>query len=123
MEAAMADDTTVQLATRLLAMWDELAYRHVSLGSACACGAGGISLRLEDFELDIVGYLEDAGLRCGVAEVVAFFQGGAAEGEEPLRRLLLDAQAQRLPGAVSDWVLAKVERTLRSFAELHGPRE
>ena len=105
----MADDT-VQLAGRLLAMWSELAYRHVTLGSACACGAGGISLRLEDFELDIVGYLEDAGLRCEVTEVVAFFQGGAASREEPLRSLLLDAAQRELgPASTADVIDGEAE--------------
>jgi hypothetical protein len=119
---AVADDLG-QRADTLLDLWSSLATRHVALGAACACGVGGVSLQLADFELDIVGYLEDAGLRSGVPEIVVFFetlQQHSAQ-EQPLVRLLEDVQQGRLPEALSDWLLPKVERTLRSFAELHGP--
>lgn len=117
----MADDLA-QRADRMLSLWSDLSMRHVALGGACACGTGGVSLRLEDFELDIVGYLEDAGLRCGVSEVVDFFtalqQAGAQD--QPLRRLLQDMEQDQLPEAVAEWLLRRIERTLTSFAELHG---
>jgi hypothetical protein len=118
---AVADDLG-QRADALLDLWSSLATRHVALGTACACGMGGISLQLVDFELDIVGYLEDAGLRSGLPEVVAFFEAmqQAVAADQPLVRLLEDVRQERLSPAVSDWLLPKVERTLRSFAELHG---
>lgn len=119
----MADDLA-QRADQMLDLWSALAMNHVALGTTCACGMGGISLRLEDFELDIVGYLEDAGLRSGIAEVEGFFNDLQAFPTQarPLVRLLEDAQQERLPDVVSEWLMPKVERTLRSFAELHGPR-
>lgn len=121
MSAVVADDAA-QRADALLDLWSSLATRHVALGAACACGVGGVSLQLADFELDIVGYLEDAGLRSGVAEVVAFFEAlsQAEAANQPLVRLLEDVRQEKLPEAASDWLLPKVERTLRSFAELHG---
>ncbi|KVW89305.1 hypothetical protein [Burkholderia cepacia] len=118
----MNDDPRAR-ADRLLDLWSALALRHVALGSACACGAGGVSLRLEDFELDIVDYLQDSGERCELAEVATWFrgrQGVAAVGTQPLRQLLEDVQNARLPQSVSDWLIPRLERTLRSFAELHG---
>ena len=117
------DECLAQRADRMLDLWSALAMRHVALGGACACGAGGVSLRLDDFELDIVGYLEDGGLRSGVDEVVSFFQAlsAAQPRSQPLRSLLEDAREERLPQAVAEWLLPKIERTLRSFAELHGP--
>ncbi len=122
--AVMADDIA-QRADAMLSLWSSLSMRHIALGSACACGTGGVSLRLDDFELDIVGYLEDAGLRSGLEEVVGFFNAlqQASQQAQPLRRLLEDAMEERLPEAVGEWLLPKVERTLRSFAELHGPGE
>ena len=121
MTLAVADDLA-QRADTLLDLWSSLATRHVALGAACACGVGGVSLQLADFELDIVGYLEDAGLRSGMPEIVAFFEALQQDSaqEQPLVRLLEDVRQERLPDAVSDWLLPKVERTLRSFAELHG---
>lgn len=119
----MADELA-QRADSMLSLWSELSMLHVALGGACACGTGGISLRLEDFELDIVGYLEDAGLRSGIDPVAGFFGDLAKAGErsQPLRRILEDARYGRLPEAVAEWLLPKVEKTLRSFAELHGPK-
>lgn len=119
----MADELA-QRADSMLSLWSELSMLHVALGGACACGTGGISLRLEDFELDIVGYLEDAGLRSGIDPVAGFFGDLAKAGErsQPLRRILEDARCGRLPEAVAEWLLPKVEKTLRSFAELHGPK-
>lgn len=119
----MADEFALR-AERLLSLWSDLSMRHVALSGACACGTGGISLRLDDFELDIVGYLEDAALRSGVPALVGFF-GDLQQAEarsQPLRQLLEDAGEGRLPEEVADWLLPKVEKTLRSFAELHGPR-
>jgi hypothetical protein len=118
------DDELTQAAERLLGQWSALSMQHIALGASCGCGMGGISLRLEDFELDIVGYLEDAGLRSGLDEVAGFFSAMQQDGPqtEPLRRLLGDALTGRLPGAVAAWLLPKVDRTLRSFAELHGQR-
>jgi len=122
--AVMADDIA-RRADEMLSLWSSLSMRHVALGSACACGTGGVSLRLDDFELDIVGYLEDLGLRSGVEEIVQFFQDLQQAGSQtqPLRRLLEDAMEERLPEAVGEWLMPKVERTLRSFADLHGPAE
>ena len=122
--AAMANDIA-RRADEMLSLWSSLSMRHVALGSACACGTGGVSLRLDDFELDIVGYLEDIGLRSGVTEVVDFFKDLQQAGPQaqPLRRLMEDAMEERLPDAVGEWLMPKVERTLRSFAELHGPGE
>jgi hypothetical protein len=116
------DDSLAQRAEQMLGLWSELAMRHIALGASCACGTGGVSLRLEDFELDIVGYLEDAGQRCAIVQVVEFFITLQQVGpqDQPLRRLLQDAQQERLPEVVGEWLLPKVERTLRSFAELHG---
>ena len=109
-------------AEHMLDLWRELAMRHIALGAGCACGTGGVSLRLEDFELDIVDYLVDAGLRCGVTDVVEYFEAvqQTALSAQPLRILLEEAQQEHLPNSVSEWLLPRVERTLRSFAELHG---
>ncbi|CAN7731570.1 hypothetical protein LJR290_006913 [Variovorax sp. LjRoot290] len=120
----MADDVS-QRASRLSRLWSELAMRHVALGSSCGCGAGGVSLQLVDFELDIVDYLEDQGLRSGVSEVEEFFRARPTSQATglPLQTLLEDLERDELPGQASEWLLARLERTLNSFAELHGRRQ
>lgn len=117
----MADSLATR-AQAIVDLWSQLAMRHVSMGGACACGMGGISLRLYDFEADIAGYLEDAGQRCGIAEVEAFFKAepSVASHDQPVRRLLDEAIEGRLPEVVGDWMFPKIERTLRSVAEQHG---
>ena len=101
--------------------------RHVTLGTACGCGMGGISLRLEDFELDIVDYLHDAAAHSDEAEVSAWgkaeLQAVADAGEVRRLRDLVDTlRHSRTPEALTSWLLSRLERTLRSYAELHGPR-
>jgi hypothetical protein len=117
----MADDVA-QRAGHLQRLWSELAVRHVALGSSCGCGAGGVSLQLIDFELDIVDYLEDAGLRSGVAEVEAFFRARPTSQATglPLQVLLEDLARDDFDPAASQWLLGRLEKTLNSFAELHG---
>ncbi|CAN7587666.1 hypothetical protein LJR084_004410 [Variovorax sp. LjRoot84] len=120
----MADDVS-QRASRLSRLWSELAMRHVALGSSCGCGAGGVSLQLVDFELDIVEYLEDQGLRSGVVEVEKFFRARPTSEATglPLQTLLEDLERDEFPAEASEWVLTRLERTLKSFAELHGRRQ
>ncbi|MBH1962693.1 MAG: hypothetical protein I8H77_00090 [Comamonadaceae bacterium] len=115
-------DPTIALAEQLLDLWSALALRHVALGSACGCGAGGVSLRLEDFELDIVDYLQDGGERHDDAEIAAWFQArqGRDLGSQPLRDLLDAVVARQVPVPTADWLLQRLERTLRSINDLHG---
>ena len=124
MSLAVADDVS-QRAARLSRLWSELAVRHVALGSSCGCGAGGVSLQLIDFELDIVDYLEDAGLRSGVPEVEAFFRAHPTSQATglPLQKLLEDLERDDLASAASEWLLARLAKTLNSFAELHGGQQ
>lgn len=128
---AVDADDFVQRAEQLLDLWSSLSMQHVALGASCGCGMGGISLRLDDFELDIVDYLGDAGVRSGAPDVAAFFTAlrqGAQEGSamgsraQPLRRLLDQVRRGRLPRAVTEWLFPKVEHTLKSYAELHGQK-
>ena len=116
-------DTSIEQAGCLRELWGALALRHVALGGACACGAGGVSLRLEDFELDIVDYLQDGGARHGDVLISRWFQArqDLDPGTQPLRDLLDAVAAGNIPEPVAAWLLPRLERTLRSFAELHGP--
>lgn len=126
MSSAVADDLAPRI-DRVRALWGELSMRHVTLGTACGCGMGGISLRLEDFELDIVDYLHDAASHSDEAAVSAWGEAAlravADSGEARRMRDLIDTlRDSRTPQAVAAWLLSRLERTLRSYAELHGPR-
>lgn len=130
--AVDADERTGR-ADRLLGLWSALSVQHVALGSSCACGTGGVSLRLDDFEIDIVDYLEDAGSRSGIPALVAFFEarresgrpmqfGRAAQRSRPLVDILERIHEGRVDDTVAEWLLPRLERTIDSLAEQHGTR-
>ena len=124
MSVAVVDDVAAQ-ADQLLALWNSLSMRHVALGGACACGTGGLNLRLEDFELDIVDHLHDAAAHCEEPAVAAWGQAAlravAEVGEvQRLAGLLADVQHPRAPPEVAEWLLPRLARMLHSYAELHG---
>ena len=89
-------------AVNLLGRWTQLSGRHLAAGAGCSCGAGVASVRLQDYEQQILDYLRE--------------RHGAIVGDsmvELLRKLC------RGPTAGAKALLADVERSLESFEELH----
>lgn len=114
-------------AQRLLGLWETLARQHVSMGAGCACGAGGVTLLLEDFEQDIADYLLGEAERNKRVEVIAFLQAHAFVEETQLWSLsrllkaLVDEDRSFQPAEdVRAGLLQRMGRTLSSFAKLHG---
>lgn len=112
----------------MLETWQRLASQHVALGGAgCACGVGGVSLQLGDFEQDIVDFLIDFAERNERADILAFLHGHAVRAGDGLWSLPQLLEALGAGGAtvmavpeVGDLLLAKLGKTLNSFAKLHG---
>ena len=108
-------------ASYLGALWNRLSVQHIALG--CSCSMGGISVTLEDFELDIADYLWAQSERMGEAAVVAFLlepgpincQGKAVRG---ILQRLEDGLASE---PVAEWLLARMAKTIESYAKLHSP--
>lgn len=119
MSTAVADPR----AERLANLWSRLSAQHVTLGAGCGCMTGGVSVSLEDFELDIADYLWAESERLGEAAVVAFLlQPGAIDQQEkPVATLLARLEDGEADETVADWLLSRLVRTLDSFAKLHGP--
>lgn len=119
MEAA-AHDVSVE-ARELLDIWDRLARQHVALAGSCACSAGGVTLQLQDFEQDIADYLLGQAERNGRGDVVALLRarGRADDGTWSIGALL-DALARVPEGDAGTFLVARLGKTLRSFAKLHG---
>ena len=93
-------------ATRLLGKWTKLAQGHVVFGAGCSCGVGFASLRLADFEPQILDYLKtkhDVGGHAGVSD-------------------LLRSIAKQGDGRGGLALLADLERSIDSFDELHRGR-
>jgi hypothetical protein len=110
-------------AERLANLWSRLSAQHVTLGAGCGCMVGGVSVSLEDFELDIADYLWAEGERQGQTEVVAWLlQPGPIEQQvKPVMTLLTRLEEGQADELVADWLLTRLARTLDSFAKLHGP--
>jgi hypothetical protein len=96
-------------ALQLLGQWTSLGRAHVLIGGGCSCGIAGASVRVEDFEQQILDYL-----RGKYAQAAQWQSVGA----------LLDsiAQASAADPAQSLPLLADLKRTLDSFDELHRRR-
>jgi hypothetical protein len=114
-------------ALELLDIWQRLSSRHVSLGTSCACGIGGVTLQLQDFEQDIVDFVLGQAERNRRADVIAYLKDNAFDprsGRGSVQLLLAKlSTSDDLILAQSDipsFVLEKLGKTLRSFARLHG---
>lgn len=119
--------TCSAVALELLDIWERLSSRHVSLGTGCACGIGGVTLQLQDFEQDIVDFLLGQAERGKRPDVAAYLKEKALDpdsGKWSVNRLLAalsDAErAATSPSDIPGFLLERLSKTLRSFARLHG---
>jgi len=119
-EAVIADPQRDQ-ARRLGDLWHRLSARHIALG--CSCLMGGISVTLEDFERDIADYLWAESERLGEAAVTAFLlaNGPIETQDKPVRSVLGRLEAGEAGPPVAQWLLARLTRSIESYAKLHGP--
>lgn len=121
MSDVMEENTTRAQATYLAELWHRLSAQHIALG--CSCTMSGISVTLEDFERDIADYLWAESERLGQSAVGAFLliPGPIAEQEQAIRGVLARLQEGQAEEAVADWLLARMTKTIESYAKLHGP--
>ena len=96
-------------ATRLLGRWTKLAQGHVMFGSGCSCGVGFGSLRLQDFERQILEFLRGRHGDSGHVGIPDLLRAIATQdsGKDSSPQLAL---------------LADIERSPDSFDELHRGR-
>lgn len=108
-------------AAHLAELWHRLSAQHIAMG--CSCTMSGISVTLEDFERDIADYLWAESERLGQTGVVAFLlaPGPIAEQDRAIRGILARLEAGQAEDDVADWLLARMRKTIESYAKLHGP--
>jgi hypothetical protein len=112
---------TAQLqAAKLAHLWNRLSAQHIALG--CSCLMGGVSVRLEDFELDIADWLWAESERLGQPAVAAFLLApGPIEKQDKAVRLILERlEAGEATQEVADWLLTRMTKSIESYAKLHG---
>lgn len=114
---------TQQQASRLADLWHRLSTQHVAMG--CSCSMAGVSVTLEDFERDIGDYLWAESERLGETAVVALLlaSGPMAAQAHPIRDCLRRLQSDVADTTAAAWLLARLSKTLESYAALHGPSQ
>ena len=110
-----------QQAAYLSGLWNRLSGQHVALG--CSCTMSGMSVTLEDFEHDIADYLWAESERLGQTAVVNFLlsPGPIASQDQAIRGILSRLEEEDIDGAITDWLLPRMTKTIESYAKLHGP--
>jgi len=112
---------------QLLGQWTSLGQAHVLLGGGCSCGLAAGSLRLEEFEQQILDFLHDKYRASGSGTVTDLLRerAGYAPAKSGSVAALLRAIAGEPAGErTGEWLplLADLKRTLDSFDELHRSR-
>jgi len=86
---------------RLLGQWQRVSRGHVVFGAGCSCGAASTSVRVQDYEQDILGFLR--GRHGTAAPTIVGLLTGVARG-----------------GTQADLaMLADLERSIDSFESQH----
>ena len=118
-----AEERNIRIeAAQLLGKWTSLARGHVVMGGNCSCGLGSPSVRVEEFEEQILDYLDsafgarDASIAGGLRERAGYERGKGGSLSALLRSITADAQPQS-----PEWlsVMDGLKRTLESFEQAH----
>ena len=91
-------------ALRLLGTWNRLARGHIALAAGCSCGVGSTDLRVQDFE----------------EQILEFLQGRHRVTAATIHDLLSEIAKSGADDALA--LLADLERTFDSFEEQHSGR-
>ena len=112
---------------QLLGQWTSLGQAHVLLGGGCSCGLAVGSLRLEEFEQQILDFLHDKYRAAGndaVTQLLRERAGYAPAKSGSVAALLRSVATEPASRGAVEWLplLADLKRTLDSFDELHRSR-
>jgi hypothetical protein len=88
-------------AIRLLGKWQRVSSGHVVFSAGCSCGAAATSVRVQDYEQDILGFL----------------RGRHGTGASSIAELLTGIARRSAKTAPA--ILADLERSIDSFESLH----
>ena len=88
-------------AMRLLGKWQRVSSGHVVFSAGCSCGAAATSVRVQDYEQDILGFL----------------RGRHGTGASSIAELLMGIA--RRSAKTDPAILADLERSIDSFESAH----
>jgi hypothetical protein len=88
-------------ALRLLGKWQRVSSGHVVFSAGCSCGAAATSVRVQDYEQDILAFLQQkrSARAASIAELLTGIARQGARGDLP--------------------ILEDLERSIDSFESLH----
>ena len=96
------------IALQLLGTWNRIAQGHVGLSLGCSCGVGTSNLRAQDFEEQILDYLQS--------------KHGQQAGSIPELLTQIARATAEESWAKSTALLGDLERSLQSFEQQHSGR-
>ncbi|MCA0338752.1 MAG: hypothetical protein LCH61_08935 [Proteobacteria bacterium] len=116
----------ISRARQLTDMWNRISRQHMSAGSGCGCGFGGLILQAADFELDIVEFVIDDAKKEGRVALLPFIHAVCNRGPDRYSILALlqglDADDDRISDDDRSFALERLANTLGSIDSAHGQR-
>src|SRR5437763_254427 len=94
-------------ALQLLGQWTSLGQAHLLLGGSCSCGLAGGSLRLEEFEQQILDFVHEKYRAAGNAAVTQLLReraGYAPAKSGSVSALLRSIAAEPASRAAGEWL-------------------
>lgn len=111
-------------ASDLTEIWNRISRSHMSAGSGCGCGFGGLILQAADFELDIVEFVIDDAKKDGRSALPSFIDAVCKHGPDRYSILALlnglDTGDNRISEDDRSFVLERLAKTLGSIDTAHG---
>lgn len=108
----------------LTEIWNRISRQHMSTGSGCGCGFGGLVLQAADFELDIVEFVVDDARKQGRTAIPDFIDEVAKRGPDrySIVALLkgLDTGDNKISKDDRSFVLERLAKTLGAIDTAHG---
>jgi hypothetical protein len=111
-------------ASDLTELWSRISRQHMSAGSGCGCGFGGLILQAADFELDIVEFVIDDAKTDGRINLPLFIDSWSKRGPDRYSIVSLLKALENTENELSQddrsFALARLAKTLESIDSAHG---
>jgi hypothetical protein len=104
--------------------WSRISRQHMSAGSGCGCGFGGLILQAADFELDIIEFVIDDAKTQGRVNLPPFIDAWSKRGPDRYSVIsllkALGATDNELSAEDRAFALARLATTLDAIENAHN---